>query len=85
VISLFKDVNIHLDEKFSLQQQEMDQRYRNVFGSAEGRKVLGDILLTCHIGVPLTTEEQRYEHNIGIYIARRSGIMSGIDAMTRED
>ena len=59
----------------------MRQRYRNVFGSAEGRAVLGDILVMCHFGVPLNTEEERIEHNVGIAIARMSGTMSAIDGI----
>ena len=59
----------------------MRQRYRNVFGTAEGRAVLGDILVMCHFGVPLNSEEERIEFNVGIAIARMSGIMSAIDGM----
>jgi hypothetical protein len=59
----------------------MRQRYRNVFGTAEGRAVLGDILVMCHFGVPLNTEEERIEFNVGIAIARMSGTMSAIDGM----
>ncbi len=55
------------------------QRYKNVFGTPEGRKVLGDILLTCHWGVPLNSDVERIEYNVGVAIARMSGIMSVID------
>lgn len=63
------------------------QRYRNVFGSEEGRRVLGDILITCHFGVPLNNDVERVEYNVGIAIARMSGIMSQIDTLAgiRED
>lgn len=62
-------------------QKDMLQRYKNVFGTAEGRKVLGDILITCHFGVPLMTEEARHEYNIGVAIARMSGVMSQVDQL----
>lgn len=62
-------------------QQEMEQLYRNVFGSAEGRKVLGDILMTNHFGVPLNNEVERIEYNVAIAIARMSGTMSEVDAL----
>lgn len=61
--------------------KDMIQRYRNVFRTNEGRIVLGDILRTCHFGVPLNTEEDRIEFNVGIAIARMCGIMSDIDSM----
>jgi hypothetical protein len=64
-----------------LAEKEMRQYYRNLFGSAEGRKVLGDILVTCHFGVPLNNEAERIEYNVGIAIARMSGIMSEVDAL----
>lgn len=57
----------------------MRQRYRNVFGTEEGRKVLGDILVLCHFGVPLNNEAERIEYNVGIAIARLSGIMQAVD------
>ena len=59
----------------------MPQRYRNVFGSLEGRRVLGDILVTCHFGVPINSEEARIEYNVGVYIARMSGAMEPIDSL----
>ena len=65
----------------------MQQRYRNVFGSAEGRRVLGDILVTCHFGVPINSDEERIESNVGVYIARMCGAMEHIDSLlgiTRE-
>lgn len=67
--------------KLQQSQKDMLQRYKNVFGTAEGRKVLGDILITCHFGVPLMTEEARHEYNIGVAIARMSGVMSQVDQL----
>lgn len=62
--------------------KEMLQRYRNVFGTPEGLRVLGDILTQwCHFGVPLNTEEERIEYNVGVAIARASGIFAAIDKM----
>jgi hypothetical protein len=65
----------------SLKDGELWQMYRNVFGTAEGRVVLGDILRMCHFGVPLNTEEERYEYNVGVAIVRMSGIMSAVDSL----
>jgi hypothetical protein len=62
------------------QLQEMIQRYRNVFRTGEGRRVLGHILELCHFSVPLNSEEERHEYNVGIAIARMCGIMSDIDS-----
>jgi len=61
-------------------QRDMLQRYRNVFGTPEGRLVLGDILQMCHFGWGITTEEARIEYNVGIAIARMAGIMGAIAA-----
>lgn len=68
-------------------QRDMLQRYRNVFGTPEGRIVLGDILQMCHFGFGIMTEEARIEYNVGIAIARMSGMMGAIDALIgiRED
>jgi hypothetical protein len=60
-------------------QRDMEAYYRNVFGSAEGRKVLGDIMAFCHFGKLLNDETERVEYNVGVAIARMSGIMSEID------
>lgn len=60
-------------------QREMEQRYRNVFGTIEGRLVLGDILQMCHFGWGIVSEEARIEYNVGIVIARMSGIFASID------
>jgi hypothetical protein len=59
----------------------MKQYYRSVFSSTEGRKVLGDILVSNHFGVPLNNEVERIEYNVAIAIARMSGTMSEVDAL----
>ena len=64
-----------------LADKEMRQYYRSVFSSTEGRKVLGDILVSNHFGVPLNNEVERIEYNVGIAIARMSGMMSEVDAL----
>jgi hypothetical protein len=64
-----------------LADKKLKQYYQSVFSSAEGRKVLGDILATCHFGVPLNNEVERIEYNVGIAIARMSGTMSEVDAL----
>lgn len=67
-------------EKPLMRRMEIEQLYRNVFSSAEGRRVLGDILAnTCHFGVPMNTEKEMHEYNVGVTIARMSGVMSDID------
>jgi hypothetical protein len=65
--------------EFDRRERERLQRYRNVFGSAEGRLVLGDILVRNHFGVPINNEVERIEYNVGIEIARTSGMMGAID------
>ena len=64
-----------------LADKEMRQYYRSVFSSTEGRKVLGDILVSNHFGVPLNNEVERIEYNVAIAIARMSGTMSEVDAL----
>jgi hypothetical protein len=59
--------------------EEMLQRYRNIFGTEEGRLVLGDILVMLHFGVPINSEEERIEANVGIAIARMAGVMDHVD------
>jgi len=61
--------------------KKMKQYYRSVFSSTEGRKVLGDILVSNHFGVPLNNEVERIEYNVAIAIARMSGTMSEVDAL----
>ena len=69
------------DNAFALREKKMLEYYRNVFSSAEGQKVLGDILRENHFGVPLNSDVERVEYNVAIVIARKSGIMSQIDAL----
>lgn len=70
-------------QKAIARQKEIEQLYRNVFGSAEGRRVLGDILAFCHFGALLTTEVERIEYNVGVAIARMSGTMQEIDTLLK--
>jgi hypothetical protein len=55
--------------------EEVDQLYRNVFGTAEGRIVLGDILTRGHYGVTLDPDNrvQIAEYNSALIIAHRAG------------
>jgi len=54
---------------------EMHQRYRNVFGSAEGRIVLGDILAKGHYGLTLDPDNPVMvaEYNFAVVIGTLSG------------
>lgn len=56
---------------------EIQQRYRNTFGSEEGRKVLGDILTMCHFGETLDPQDSVAvaEYNVGVTIARMAGAL----------
>ena len=68
------------DQEIEEQKQrvkDMLQRYRNVFGSAEGRKVLGDILTMGHFGETLKPEDavQVAEYNFSLVIARMAGAL----------
>lgn len=60
--------------------RDMLQRYRNVFGSEEGRIVLGDILTLGHFGEILNPSEdiRLGEHNIATTIARMAGAFDQI-------
>lgn len=53
----------------------MQQRYRNVFGTMEGRIVLGDILTLGHFGESLNPADlvAVAEYNAAITIARMAG------------
>ena len=55
--------------------QEMQQRYRNVFGSPEGKQVLGDILSMGHFGEPLIDLEYVARNNFALAIARLAGAL----------
>lgn len=59
---------------------EMIQRYRNVFGTAEGRIVLGDILTLGHFGETLNPSDPVIvaEHNAAVLIARMAGAFDPI-------
>lgn len=62
-------------------EQEMRQRYKNVFGSAEGRVVLGNILTLGHYGVTLDADnrDQVAEYNFAIVIATMAGALEPVD------
>lgn len=56
-------------------QKEMQQRYRNVFETAEGRIVLGDILTLGHFGMNIDPNDPILvtEKNFAETIARTAG------------
>lgn len=60
--------------------RDMMQRYRNVFGSNEGRIVLGDVLTICHFGDTLDPNDpvQAAEYNVGLTILRMAGALDAI-------
>lgn len=59
--------------------KEMQQLYKNVFGSAEGRVVLGDILTKGHYGVTLDPEtDQVAEYNFALVIGTLAGAFDQI-------
>ena len=59
---------------------EMQQRYRNVFDTGEGRIVLGDILTLGHFGETLNPTDPIAvaEYNAAIVIARMAGAFDPI-------
>jgi hypothetical protein len=59
------------------QAEEMQQRYRNVFGSEEGRRVLGDILTLGHFGETLDPNDPVAvaSYNFALTIARMAGAL----------
>jgi len=61
----------------------MQQRYHNVFGTAEGRRVMGDILTLGHFGVVLeaTDPVMVAEYNFAMTIARMAGAFDTIYPM----
>jgi len=69
--------------EFERRQRDIEQLYRNVFGTAEGQRVLGDILAFCHFGRLVNGEVERIEYNVGVAIARMSGMMGQIDALLK--
>lgn len=60
--------------------KDMQQRYKNVFASMEGRTVLGDILTLGHFGETLNPDEPARvgERNLAITIARMAGAFDQI-------
>jgi hypothetical protein len=62
-------------------EKEMMQRYRNVFGSSEGRVVLGNILTLGHFGVTLDPDNkvQVAQYNFAIVIATMAGALEQVD------
>jgi len=52
---------------------EMQQMYRNVFGTMEGRMVLGHILTQGHFGDELISVNDMAENNFAVTIARMAG------------
>jgi hypothetical protein len=56
---------------------ETCQRYRNVFGTEEGRLVLGDILTCNHFGVTLDPDNpvQVAEYNVALTILFKTGFL----------
>lgn len=60
--------------------KDMLKRYRNVFGTIEGKIVLGDILTLGHFGEILPPEEpvRLGEYNLATVIARQAGIFDDI-------
>lgn len=55
--------------------RDIQQMYKNVFSTAEGRIVLGDILTLGHFGETLNPADpvQVAEHNAAVLIARMAG------------
>lgn len=73
-------IPLTVEEKQSEEYKQMRQRYRNVFGTAEGRVVIGNILTRfCNFGLVLNDDIDRIEYNLGLAIAEMSGIMAEID------
>lgn len=62
--------------------KDLQQRYRNVFGTIEGRIVLGDILTLGHFGETLNPADPVAvaEYNAAITIARMAGAFDMIYA-----
>jgi hypothetical protein len=56
--------------------EDMLKRYKNVFGTPEGKIVLGDILTKGHYGVTLDPENavQISEYNFSLVIATKAGV-----------
>lgn len=56
-------------------ERDMLQRYRTVFGSGDGRMVLGDIMSRGHVGITLDPDNpaQVSEYNFALLIATMAG------------
>jgi len=56
---------------------EMQQYYRNVFGTGEGQRVMGDILTVGHFGETIDPNDpvKVAEYNFAIVIARMAGVL----------
>ena len=56
-------------------EQEMQQRYRNVFGTAEGRIVLGDISTIGHVfdAIDPTDIARNAERNFALVVLQSAG------------
>jgi hypothetical protein len=70
-------------EKAATAMRDMQQRYKNVFRTPEGRLVLGDILTVGHFGEMLNPNDTVAiaEHNAAVLIARTAG---AFDSLWRE-
>jgi hypothetical protein len=57
--------------------EEMQQCYRNVFGTAEGLRVIGDILTLGHFGETIDPNDpvKVAEYNFAIVIARSACVL----------
>ena len=62
----------------SADPKDIQQHYRNIFGTPEGRIVLGDILTMTHFGETLAPDDtvSVAEYNVGLTIARMAGAMN---------
>lgn len=60
--------------------RDLQQRYKNVFGTVEGAKVLGDILTLGHFGETLNPTDLCAvgEHNVVVTIARMAGAFDAV-------
>lgn len=74
--------------------EEMQQRYRNVFGSSEGKLVLGDIANMCHAfdSVDANDPVLVTQRNVALVILQMAGALDSIylqlgiaDANTKEN
>jgi hypothetical protein len=65
--------------------EDMMQRYRNVFGTGEGKIVLHDLLTMCHFGVTLDPENvvQVAEYNVGLVVASKAGVLDGFEKQNK--